>query len=194
MKMIFWLTGFLMMSLGCARIRVEAPKEAIKMDISMRLDIYQHVVKDIDNIEDMISGSSQQIQPANTQSRLWDYLLPYAYAQEGLGPEVEAAVSRRKHRRSELIGWEQKGVLGESSLGLVVIRASEGVDAPLKELVSLENNDRMLIYQLVSQKNNAPLEEVQRLYAKRLQDDAPSGTPIEVLSENSLKYEWIVKK
>lgn len=194
MKIIFLMIAPLMVGLGCARIKVEAPKEPIKMDISMRLDIYQHVVKDIDNIEDMISGVSPQTKPANTQSRLWDYLAPCAYAQEGLSLEVEAAVSRRKERRAELVSWEQKGILGENSFGLVVIRVSEGADAPLKELANAENEDRMVIYQSVSQKNNAPVEEVQRLYAKRLQDDAPAGTPVEVLSEKSVKYEWVVKK
>lgn len=195
MKAIFIMMVFLMVSLGCARIKVEAPKEPIKMDISMRLDIYQHVVKDIDSIEDMISGSSTQTKPANTpQSRLLDYIVPCAYAQEGLSPEVEAAVSRRKQRRQELAALEQKGILGENSLGLVVLRIAESADVSVKELVSVENNDRMVIYQSVSGKNNVPVEEVQRLYAKRLQDDASSGTPVEVLSEKSLKYEWIVKK
>lgn len=184
----------LVLSLGCARIRVEAPKEPIKMDISMRLDIYQHVAKDIDDIENMISGNQTQAKPNNSQSRFFDYFVLSAYAQEGLSPEVEAAVSRRKQRRSELVAWLQKGAVGENSSGLVVIRASDAADAALKELVSAENSDRMVIYQAVSQKNNASIEEVQKLYAKRLQDDAPVGTPIEALNQASDANEWTVKK
>lgn len=184
----------LVLSLGCARIRVEAPKEPIKMDISMRLDIYQHVAKDIDDIENMISGNQTQAKPNNSQSRFFDYFVSSAYAQERLSPEVEAAVSRRKQRRSELVAWLQKGAVGENSSGLVVIRASDAADAALKDLVSAENSDRMLIYQAVSQKNNASIEEVQKLYAKRLQDDAPVGTPIEALNQASGANEWTVKK
>ncbi len=194
MKMIFLMLWAFAMAFGCARIKVEAPKEPIKMDISMRLDIYQHVAKDIDNIEDMISGPSKQTKPNNSQSKLFDYLMPCAYAQEALSPEIEAAVSGRKQRRAELVTWEQKGVVGENSLGLVVIMASESVDGLVKELVNAENSDRMVIYQSVSKKNNVPIEEVQRLYAKRLQDDAPAGTPIEILSEKSVTYEWAIKK
>lgn len=194
MRIIFFIGMMFAAGLGCARIKVEAPKEPIKMDISMRLDIYQHVAKDIDDIENMISGPQKQAKPNNSQSRICDYFISNAYAQESLSPEVEAAVSRRKDRRLELIAWEQKGVLGENSLGLVVITATDKADSVLKALVDAENSDRMAIYQAVSKKNGVSLEDVQKLYAKRLQDDAPAGASIEVLSETSGKYEWIVKK
>ena len=49
------LTMFL--SIGCATVRMKAPKEPIKVDISMRLDIYQHVQKDIEAIENIVSGA-----------------------------------------------------------------------------------------------------------------------------------------
>ncbi|HAH22072.1 MAG: hypothetical protein A2Y00_07605 [Omnitrophica WOR_2 bacterium GWF2_43_52] len=194
MRIIFFIGIVLMANVGCARIKVEAPKEPIKMDISMRLDIYQHVAKDIDDIENMISGPQKQAKPNNSQSRISDYFITNAYAQESLSPEVEAAVSRRKQRRSDLISWEQKGVIGENSIGLVAVRVSDSVDAALKELVSAENSDRMVIYQSVAQKNNASIAEVQKPYAKRLQDDAPVGTPIEALNQANGSYEWTVKK
>ena len=44
---------------GCASVQVNAPKEPIKMDISMRLDVYQHVVKDIDDIESIVAGGGK---------------------------------------------------------------------------------------------------------------------------------------
>ncbi len=60
MKKFWVILGVLVVFFGCARVRVEAPKEAIKLDISMRLDIYQHVTKDIDAIEDIVSGGSSK--------------------------------------------------------------------------------------------------------------------------------------
>ncbi|MDP2911312.1 MAG: hypothetical protein Q8N76_03140, partial [Candidatus Omnitrophota bacterium] len=57
MKNIFIVSIALVAFLGCARVRVEAPKDPIKLDISMRLDIYQHVAKDIDAIEGIVSGN-----------------------------------------------------------------------------------------------------------------------------------------
>jgi uncharacterized protein YdbL (DUF1318 family) len=53
--------------------------------------------------------------------------------------------------------------------------------------VNAENSDRMTIYQSVAKKNGSSVEEVQSLYAKRLQADAPAGTPIETESG------WIIK-
>ena len=50
----------ILFAVGCAKVRVEAPKEAFKVDISMRLDIYQHVGKDIDSIENIVSGAAQK--------------------------------------------------------------------------------------------------------------------------------------
>jgi hypothetical protein len=70
MKMIYLAVMILFLSVGCARVRVEAPKEAIKLDISMRLDIYQHVAKDIDAIEDIVSGSGGKT-PALNREACW---------------------------------------------------------------------------------------------------------------------------
>jgi uncharacterized protein YdbL (DUF1318 family) len=51
----------------------------------------------------------------------------------------------------------------------------------------------MVIYREVARKNGASVEEVQKLYAKRLQSDAPAGTPIEVLDAATGRYQWKVK-
>ncbi len=158
--------------LGCANVQVQAPKEPIKVDISMRLDIYQHIEKDIDEIENIVSGKDKQSFLVG--------LVGVAFAEEGLSPEVEDAALRRKDRRSELSVWESKGVVGENKSGLVEIRNSSAADSSVQRLVSAENNDRMLIYRAVAAKNKSSVEEVQKLYAKRLQDDAPGGTPIEI--------------
>lgn len=190
MKTYIILIAGVILSLSCARIRVEVPKEPIKVDISMRLDIYQHVQKDIDAIENIVSGSKEKPKAGNSSSL--NYFVVTAYAQEGLAPEVEEAALRRKDRRSELISWEEKGVVGENRSGLVEIRNSGSATAALEQLVNLENEDRMIIYQAVAEKNGTSVEEVQKLYAKRLQEDAPSGTPIESVNASG-KYEWEIK-
>jgi len=185
-RVIFFLLSMAFM-LGCARVRVEAPKEPIKVDISMRLDIYQHVAKDIDEIENIVSGTKEKPQPKKGSSLL-DYFVSCAYAQEGLSPQVQEAALRRKDRRSGLISWQEKGVIGENKLGLLESRGAGSAEA--EQLIKEENNDRMIIYIEVARKNGTSVEDVQKLYAKRLQDDAPIGTPIEVLNESSGVYEW----
>jgi uncharacterized protein len=169
------MAGLTVGLLGCARVSVQGSKEPIRLDISMRLDIYQHVKNDIDDIENMVSGPKDQAKPKDKQSFL-GYFIADAYAQEGLGPDVEQAAMRRKERRSELAGAESRGAIGENKSGMVEIRNGDG---SLQGLVSAENQDRTTIYRAVAQKNGAAIEDVQKLYAKRLQSDAPSGTPIE---------------
>ena len=46
MKRTFVLMMLCLMvaAVGCAKVQVQAPKEPIKVDITMRLDVYQHVV------------------------------------------------------------------------------------------------------------------------------------------------------
>lgn len=189
----FWMVLIIsVVFAGCARVRVEAPKEAIKLDISMRLDIYQHVAKDIDAIEDIVSGSGQKT-PSNKQGSMLDILVPDAYAQEGLSVEVEQAALNRKARRPEVISLEAKGAVGENRSGLLEVRNPEVVDESAKSLIDVENKDRMVIYRAISDKNNISMEEVQKLYAKKLQDNADSGVQIEVMNEATGQYEWKVK-
>ncbi len=180
-------------ALGCARVSVQAPKDPIKVDISMRLDIYQHIKNDIDDIENMVTGSSPKPKAQGPQSFL-NIFVSEAYAAEDLSADVQAAALRRKDRRDELILWETKGIIGENKSGLLVIRLSDKADVAATDLVSQENRDRMIIYQSVAEKNGSSVEEVQKLYAKRLQQDALAGTPIEVFNSETGSYQWIIKK
>ena len=158
----------LMFMLGCATVRVQAPKEPIKVDISMRLDVYQHIQNDIDAIESLVSGPGDQ--------SFLGFFVGTAYAQ-GLSPAVEEAALRRKARLPALTSLESSGVVGENAAGLVVVRS--GGDPSAGAIVSDENNDRMVIYGEIAAKNGTPVSDVQKLYAERLQRDAPAGTPIE---------------
>lgn len=191
MRLLSLIIAGIILALGCARVKVEGSKEPIKIDISMRLDIYQHVQKDIDEIESIVSGAKQESNPKNNQSRF--RFIQNAYAQEGLTPEVEQAALRRKDRRGELSDWQAKGVAGENKFGLVEIRNQPEASQALNELVKAENDDRLIIYSLLAQKNNTTLEEIKKIYAQRLQNDAPIGTPVEVLNASTGAYEWKIK-
>lgn len=187
MKTFFIVTLCVVFGMGCARVRVEGPKEPIKVDISMRLDIYQHVAKDIDDIESIVSGSESKPAEKTPQGRL-GLFIGTAFAQESeLGPEVQQAALSRRDRRSQLVSWQEKGVLGENKSGLLELKGP--ADSSVQVLADAENKDRMVIYEAVAKKNGTSVEEVQKLYAKRLQSDAPSGTPIEAANESG-SYEW----
>lgn len=185
----FVVSLFLLM--GCARVSVES-KEPIRLDVTMRLDIYQHVTQDVQNIEDMISVSPQQAVRARKTSWL-SFGVQEAWAQEEAGypSEVKEAIERRKARRNELISWQSKGVLGENASGVVVAR-TESASNDTTALAQEENQDRAIIYRYVAQKNQASFEETARVFAKRIQADAPVGTPIEI-SDGAGGLKWGTK-
>jgi uncharacterized protein YdbL (DUF1318 family) len=168
MRKIFIALIVLVALFGCARVRVEAPKEAIKLDISMRLDIYQHVAKDIDAIEDIVSGKEKKPAPGKEGSML-DVFVEEAYAEDSFGPEVENAALNRRDRRPQLLSLEEQGIVSENKLGLVETR--EDAESSIKDLVSAENSDRMVIYKAIAAKNGISVEEVQEIYAKKLQEN-----------------------
>ena len=192
MKIPILLLTSVIVAAGCARVLVQAPKEPIRVDISMRLDIYQHIEKDIDEIENIVSGSSEKPQ-SKASPNILNFFVKEAYADEGLSPQVEQAALRRRDRRSQLFSWEEKGVVGENKVGLAEVRILDQVNDATQKLIEAENSDRMLIYQAVAVKNGTSVEEVQKLYAKRLHADSPSGTPIEVFNEANGSYEWKIK-
>ena len=168
MKNIFIVLIALVAFFGCARVRVEAPKEPIKLDISMRLDIYQHVAKDIDAIEGIVSGN--ETKPAVGKQGTWlGVFVKDAYAQESLSPEVEKAAYSRRDRRPQLVSLEESGAVGENNLGLVEIK--QNVDSSVNALVDAENADRMVIYKAIAAKNGVSVEEVQQIYAKKIQEN-----------------------
>lgn len=169
---------------GCARVQVVAPKEPIKVDIAMRLDVYQHVEKDIDAIEDMVSGGKA----LGKLHSMLNIFTGIAYAEEALPADVEEAAMRRSARYDELSAAEAKGIIGESNSGLVELRGAGPDGASLSRLISAENEDRMIIYKSVAKKNGATVDEVRGLYAKKLQAKAPAGTFVQ--SESG---EWRAK-
>ncbi|MFA5361773.1 MAG: DUF1318 domain-containing protein [Candidatus Omnitrophota bacterium] len=182
--------------LGCARVKVGGTKDPIKVDmnVTMRVDVYQHVEKDLSDIDSIVYGN-KPAQPAQKdgQHSLLGLLVPEAYAQQGLGKEVEDAALRRRDRLSALFALQGQGIAGETRSGLVEIRAADKADSRTQELVNAENADRMVIYRAVAVKNGISVEEVQKQYAKRTQQEAPPGAPLEVLNQSSNTYEWKIK-
>jgi uncharacterized protein YdbL (DUF1318 family) len=157
----------------------------------MRLVIYQHVEKDIEAIESIVSGSKSPSPKSDKNSGL-SFFSGIAYAQEGLSNEVESAALKRRDRLPALSSLEEKGIIGEGKDGLVVVRIQDKADSSVKNIISEENADRMIIYKALTQKNGTSLAEVQKLYAKKLQGNAPAGTPVELLDESG-RSAWKTK-
>jgi len=192
-KIMIYAMAVAAVGFGCARVNVGGSKEPIKLDIAMRLDIYQHVQKDIDSIENIVAGDKTTLEKKSGNHSLLNCLVSSAYAQESLSPEVEQAALRRKDRRDVLSSWEAKAVVGENKAGLVEVRDPRLADGSVDGLVKAENVDRMLIYRSLAGKYGETLEQIQKVYAEKLANQAPSGTPVETLNNSSGSSEWKVK-
>ena len=174
---------------GCASVQVKAPKEPIKVDISMRLDIYQHVIEDINEIESLVSGGAEKVVPGDDSSFL-PLFVKNAYAQGELSGEVEEAALRRKGRYAQITSLEEQGIAGENHRGLLEIKDRAQSNSSVQETVQQENQDRMVIYRAIAEKNSIMVQEVQSIYSQKLQEGAPGGTPIEVYNKATGDYEW----
>ncbi|MGD0336489.1 MAG: DUF1318 domain-containing protein [Candidatus Omnitrophota bacterium] len=193
MKRLLFVLAAVILAIGCARVSVQGSKEPIKLDISMRLDIYQHVEKDIDAIEGIVSGDKDNKKPVDKQSFLSSFINNAYAEEEEFNPEVREAALRRKARVDELRAFEEKGIIGENKMGLVEVRDQSQATDSVRKLVEAENSDRMFIFKSMAAKNNISVQEVQKLYAKRLYHRLRPGTPVEVLNEASGNYEWSKK-
>ena len=191
MKKISVLLALTVFAIGCARVSLQAPKEPIKLDISMRLDVYQHVEKDINSIEDIVSGADKVSKAGTDKQSFLRHFVGTAYAEDALDPVVEQAALSRKARREQVSSLLQSGSVGENKLGLLEIRNSGNPAA--NDVVSAENKDRMVIYQALAAKNSTTVEQIQKPYALRLQKDAPQGAPIEEFDTSSGTYQWRTK-
>jgi uncharacterized protein YdbL (DUF1318 family) len=166
--------------LGCARVNLTS-KDPIKLDVTMRLDIYQHVANDANAIEDMIASPKEEkgTTLGKTSWLVWGLQEAYAQEEANFPAGVQAAIDARKERRPELLRWESRGAVGENAKGYVEIRDESAADVTVASLVSEENKDRALIYDYVSNKNGTTSSETGKVFAKRIQSDAPGGTPVE---------------
>jgi uncharacterized protein YdbL (DUF1318 family) len=167
--------GVLVVLVGCASVEVKAPKEPIKMDIAMRLDVYQHVVKDVDDIESIVEGRSGSGKTVASAPR--GFWVGTAYADDSLSSDATEAAYRRRDRRAALTALEVQGVLGEANTALVVVRAPGNASA--QSMMNAENSDRMIIYRAIAAKNGSSVQDVQKVYAERIREGLPAGAAVQ---------------
>ncbi|MCF7870067.1 MAG: YdbL family protein [Candidatus Omnitrophica bacterium] len=162
---------------GCAKVSVET-KKPLKVDINMRLDVYQHVVKEAESIEDQIYNSD------NTQM---NSILGIAavYAEDNLSEAIE----RRKQRAAKIKDFFNKGYIGENRNGYLELIKNE-TPSQIREVIAKENKDRKVIYENTAKKNNTKLSAVEKIFFKDHYQRAPSGWYFEVHSQSKEKYIW----
>ncbi len=162
---------------GCAKVSVET-KKPIKVDINMRLDVYQHVVEDVESIEGEIYGNN------NAQMNSI-FSLPAAYAADS----PQDAIERRKSRAKKIETYFNNGYIGENRNAYLQPIESNLSDQ-VKEVIDKENKDRKIIYQNTADKNNVSLSAAEKIFFNDHYKRAPSGWNFEVYSQEEGKYTW----
>ena len=167
MKKIGIIILFLI-AFGCARVSVQPP-EPIKVDINMRVDVYQHVVQDVESINDQIYG------PENKELNSI-FGLSVVYAQD-LSNKASEAIARRKDRVSKIEDYFAKGYIGENRKALLEIVGNVPADikSEVKAAIDQENKDRDIIYKATAEKNNTDISGVRNVFFKSDYKRAPSG-------------------
>jgi len=104
-----------------------------------------------------------------------------SYHIKQMTPEVEAALESRRERYDQLSRLKASGAVGENNRGYVVAfsDAAAGV-------VSLENQDRRIIYSTIAQQNNlgGALETIEKVFAQVQRDKAQPGEKVQMDNGN----------
>lgn len=159
---------------ACALAACKAPSinlatsEPIKVDIAMRLDVYQHEA----------TGPS----PAATPKP---------------APGTTSAISpgpRRKDRSADIQTFKNSRYVGEGHDGLLVILSAPDGDAGdyLRHTVAAENADRMSEMKAYAKAQNLSLAEVQASQGELWSKRAFTGEWIEVRGSDG-SYKWLQK-
>lgn len=139
--------------ISCAKISVETTKP-IKVDVNMRVDVYQHVVKDIEDINDQIYGS-----PEKDFNFLFDFARVYA------ADQMSTAISRRKERVDVIEEYFVQGYIGENKNAFLELRGNvpEEKSGQIQKVISEENKDREMLYKAIAEKNGIGVSSVQKV-------------------------------
>lgn len=162
--------AFVLTSGGCQMPSINlATNQPIKVDIAMRLDVYQH---DEDG--------------------------PSPVATPKPAPGAAAALEpgrRRKDRDADLQTFKKARFVGEGHDGLLVIlKAPEGNPGDyLRHTVAAENSDRMADMKAYAKSQKLPLAEVQAGQGELWRNRSFKGEWIETKGADG-SYQWVQKQ
>jgi len=169
---------------GCARVSVQTP-EPIKVDIKMRVDVYQHVVKEVESIEDQVYGPEEK-----NFNAIFGISKVYAAQCEGC---MSAAIARRKERAAKVEEYLSKGYVGinKDAFLTIIKEPPSQIRKDIEAVVSNENSDRRIIYREMAEKNDVPLSEMKKVFFQANYKRASSGYWFQVYKDG--RYKWIKK-
>lgn len=175
MKYCIWMSLILIV-LGCAKVSLQT-SEPIKVDINMRLDIYQHAVDEVDSIEDQIYGGNGSI------SFKFPSIMRYAYAAD----DQQAVIARRKARATKIEALFASGKIGEDKDALLKV-LDKSLSMADQKLVKAENKDRESIYMATAKKMDISDKQMIKIFFDDHYKRAKKGYMFEIKVNGN--YEW----
>ncbi|MEI8349657.1 MAG: DUF1318 domain-containing protein [Candidatus Omnitrophota bacterium] len=183
MKIIISLFIVSIVMIGCAKVNLQTAKP-LQVDINMRVDVYQHVAKDVESIQDQIYGTAKEKQMNAI------LFIEAVYAQES-SSGLSSAIERRRVRKDTITEYFKKEYIGENkNADLEIVSKNMPADeqSKVQEALRAENQDRDTIYQATATKNGVGIQEVRKMFFDDDYKRAPGGSWFEVYSGNS--YSW----
>lgn len=154
---------------GCSAPTVNlATSDPIKVDIAMRLDVYQH------------ANNSAAKSPASSGS--------------SASASADSPESRRRSRMADIQNFKNSRLVGEGRDGLLSVRVDTVGDAGdyVRKTVAEENADRMALMKAMAEKSKRSLEDVQAEQSALWQKRSFKGELIEVANPDGT-FVWEAK-
>jgi len=167
--------GIIAVAAGCKAPTVNlATGEPIKVDINMRLDVYQY-----SSTTTPANGSTPNGTPAS--------------AATVTTPSTEQ--TRRRNRMADIQAFKNQGLAGEAHDGLLVILKAPAGDYGdyVQKTVKAENVDRMALMQKQADSDKTSLQEVQKKQAEVRRNMAFKGEMIEIQQPDG-SWKWVAKE
>lgn len=184
------LAGLLLL-VSCVTINIYFPAAAAEKAAD-------RIIEDVWGTDAREAAPAQEDEPAGEQSarpsstplamRVLNWAVTPAQAQADINinsPRINELKSRMKARHEELKPFYQRGAIGLNGKGLLEIRDADAVSlrerSQLQNLVKAENTDRQDLYEEIARANGQPdwESDIQKTFARRWQENAPSGWWIE---------------
>jgi len=182
MKKVFFIFSAIAL-ISCAKVNLQT-SQPLKVDINMRVDVYQHVASDVESVQNQIYGSTQKQINAIL-------LMNEAYAQE-YSADVTAAIERRRVRKEAIEKYFAKGYIGENKDAYLQLITKENILSDLKNVIEStiaeENSDRSTIYKAIAQKNGVDVSQTSKVFFDDDYKRAPGGYWFEVYEGG--QYVW----
>lgn len=153
---------------GCSAPSVNlATPEPIKVDINVRLDVYQHDAED--------TAAAEETAATPTPS----------------DPVASTPESRRRNRMADIQNFKNSRLIGEDRHGLLAVLDEPPGDYGeyVRRIVAEENEDRMGLMQEMAETQRRPLPEIQEEQAAIWRTRSFKNEWIEVPGEDGA-YRW----